>query len=65
MDDIFYMHAFFLNESKWEFLLYDIILNLLTNKHVMFQTNYNILKDIQNVHELYDMLVQEETKRKN
>jgi len=31
----------------------------------MFQTNYNILKDIQNVHELYDMLVQEETKRKN
>jgi len=48
-----------------ENFLVHFILNSLSSEYGPFQMNYNTIKDKWNVHELHNMLVQEETKLKN
>jgi len=45
--------------------LVQFILNSLPFEYGLFQMNYNTMKDKWNVHELHNMLVQEEIKLKN
>jgi len=48
-----------------EGFLVQFILNSLPSEYGPFQMNYNTMKDKWNVHELHNMLVQEETRLKN
>lgn len=48
-----------------ENFLVQFIINSLLPDYGPFQMNYNTMKDKWNVHELYNMLVQEETRLKN
>jgi len=48
-----------------ENFLVQFILNSLPSEYGSFQMSYNTMKDKWNVHELHDMLVQEETMLKN
>jgi len=48
-----------------ESFLVQFILNSLPFEYGTFQMNYNTMKDIWKVHELHNMLVQEETRLKN
>jgi len=48
-----------------ESFLVQFILNSLPSEYGPFQMNYNTMKDKWNVHELHNMLVQEETRLKN
>ena len=45
--------------------LVQFILNSLSFEYGLFQMSYNTMKDKWNVHELHNMLVQEETRLKN
>jgi len=45
--------------------LVQFILNSLPSEYGLFQMSYNTMKDKWNVHELHNMLVQEETRLKN
>jgi len=48
-----------------EGFLVQFILNSLPYEYSLFQINYNTMKDKWNVHELHNMVVQEETRLKN
>ena len=51
-------------EVEQNFLV-QFIINLLPSEYDPFQMNYNTMKDKANVHELHEMLVQEEVRLKN
>ena len=48
-----------------ENFIVQFILNSLSSEYGLFQMSYNTMKDKWNVHELHNMLVQEETRLKN